>query len=146
MNAFPRQTTVLRDRETPGGHDVPAVQPRMAPRGRIYDSILDTVGGTPLVRLPRLEAEEGLDARLALKLEFFNPLGSVKDRIGLAMIEDAERRGIQAPGVAVTICSARAMAPAMPCAVGVSCSSMPINRSSSRRSTEAPSGMVTIRR
>ena len=103
MNAFPRQTTVLRDRQTPGGHDVPAVQPRMAPRGRIYDSILDTVGGTPLVRLPRLEAEEGLDCRLALKLEFFNPLGSVKDRIGLAMVEAAEREGLISPERSVLV-------------------------------------------
>ena len=66
-------------------------------RGRIYDSVLGTVGATPLVRLPRLIAEDGLVADLTLKLEFFNPLGSVKDRIGLAMIEDAERRGIIAP-------------------------------------------------
>jgi cysteine synthase A len=44
------------------------------PRGRMYASVLDTVGGTPLVRLPRIEAAEQLDARLALKLEFFNPL------------------------------------------------------------------------
>ncbi len=103
MNAFPRHTTALRDRETPGGHDVPVVQPRMAPRGRIYDSILDTVGGTPLVRLPRLEAEEGLDCRLALKLEFFNPLGSVKDRIGLAMVEAAEQEGLISPERSVLV-------------------------------------------
>lgn len=66
--------------------------------GRIYGSVLDTVGGTPLVRLPRLEAAEGLRAELCLKLEFFNPLGSVKDRIGLAMVEAAEREGTIAPG------------------------------------------------
>ena len=70
----------------------------MAPRGRLYDSILDTIGGTPLVRLPRLEAEEGVCARLAVKLEFFNPLGSVKDRIGLAMVEAAEQDGLISPG------------------------------------------------
>ncbi len=68
------------------------------PRGRLYGSILETVGGTPLVRLPRLEAAEGLPARLALKLEFQNPLGSVKDRIGLAMIDAAERDGLIRPG------------------------------------------------
>jgi cysteine synthase A len=67
-------------------------------RGRLYDSVLDLVGATPLVRLPRLEAAESLPARLALKLEFFNPLGSVKDRIGLAMVEAAERRGLIRPG------------------------------------------------
>ncbi len=69
-----------------------------APRGRIYDSILQTVGGTPLVRLPRLAAEEDFTAELALKLEFFNPLGSVKDRIGLGMIDAAERAGLITPG------------------------------------------------
>src|SRR3954471_24307806 len=75
----------------------PATQPLPA-RGRIYDSVLETVGATPLVRLPRLEAAEGLAARLALKLEFQNPLGSVKDRIGLAMVEAAEREGLIRPG------------------------------------------------
>ncbi len=72
-------------------------------RGRIYDSVLGTVGATPLVRLPRLTAEDGLVADLTLKLEFFNPLGSVKDRIGLAMIEDAERRGLIAPERSVLV-------------------------------------------
>ncbi|WP_043339619.1 cysteine synthase A [Belnapia moabensis] len=70
----------------------------LTPRGRIYDSVLEIVGGTPLVRLPRLKAAEGLGADLALKLEFFNPLGSVKDRIGLAMVEAAEREGLISPG------------------------------------------------
>jgi cysteine synthase A len=65
---------------------------------RLYDSILDTVGSTPLVRLPRLEAEHGLRARLALKLEFFNPLASLKDRIGRAMIEQAEATGLLRAG------------------------------------------------
>jgi cysteine synthase len=60
-------------------------------RGRIYDSILETIGATPLVRLPRLSEARGVRADLVAKLEFFNPLGSVKDRIGLAMIEAAER-------------------------------------------------------
>ncbi|MCK8783693.1 cysteine synthase A [Roseomonas sp. NAR14] len=66
--------------------------------GRLYESILGTIGGTPLVALPRLRAAEGLPARLALKLEFFNPLGSVKDRIGLAMVEQAEAAGLIRPG------------------------------------------------
>lgn len=69
-----------------------------APQGRLYGSILETIGATPLVRLPRLEQAEGLGCRLALKLEYRNPLGSVKDRIGLAMVEAAERAGLISPG------------------------------------------------
>lgn len=69
-----------------------------APRGKVYDSIVDTVGGTPLVALPHLTREDGLESRVLMKLEFFNPLGSVKDRIGAAMIEDAESRGEIQPG------------------------------------------------
>jgi cysteine synthase len=57
----------------------------------IYNSVLDTIGRTPLIKLNRLT--EGLDATIALKAEFFNPLGSVKDRIGLAMIEAGEKAG-----------------------------------------------------
>src|ERR1700761_373853 len=67
------------------------------PRGRIFASVLDLVGGTPLVRLPRLKAADALVADIAFKLEFFNPLGSVKDRIGLAMVEAAEVAGEIAP-------------------------------------------------
>jgi cysteine synthase A len=66
-------------------------------RGRIHASVLDTIGATPLVRLPRITAAEGLAADLVLKLEFFNPLGSVKDRIGRAMIDAAEAQGLIAP-------------------------------------------------
>jgi cysteine synthase A len=74
-------------------------EPRLAtPRGRIYDSIINTIGGTPMVRLPRITAEDHLVADLTLKLEFFNPLGSVKDRIGLAMISAAEAEGVIHPG------------------------------------------------
>ncbi len=62
-------------------------------RGRIYDSIVDTIGGTPLVRIRKMTAEAGCRAEVAGKLEFFNPLGSVKDRIGLAMVEAAEAEG-----------------------------------------------------
>ncbi|MDI1315580.1 cysteine synthase A [Prosthecobacter sp.] len=58
----------------------------------IYNNIVETVGKTPLVKLNKVTA--GLNATIALKCEFFNPLGSVKDRIGAAMIEDAEKRGI----------------------------------------------------
>jgi len=60
------------------------------PTERICDSILDTIGGTPLVRLSRLSAATEVDAEILAKLEFFNPLGSVKDRIGLSMIEALE--------------------------------------------------------
>ncbi len=66
--------------------------------GRIYDSVLEVIGATPLVRVPRLTAADGLVADLALKLEFFNPLGSAKDRIGLAMIAQAEAEGLIEPG------------------------------------------------
>jgi len=68
------------------------------PRGRIYDSIIDTIGSTPLVRFKRLAAEAGVKADIMGKLEFFNPLSSVKDRIGLAMIEAAEATGRLKPG------------------------------------------------
>ncbi len=60
--------------------------------GKIYNNIVETVGRTPLVRLNRVT--EGLGATILLKCEFFNPLGSVKDRIGMAMIADAEKKGI----------------------------------------------------
>jgi cysteine synthase A len=60
--------------------------------GKIYNNIVETVGRTPLVKLNKVTA--GVDATILLKCEFFNPLGSVKDRIGMAMIEDAERKGI----------------------------------------------------
>ena len=60
-------------------------------RGRIYNSITETIGDTPLVRLARLPKEAGVKADILLKLEFFNPIASVKDRIGVAMIETLER-------------------------------------------------------
>ena len=60
--------------------------------GRIYNNIVETVGHTPLVKLTKVTA--GVDATILMKCEFFNPLGSVKDRIGMAMIENAEARGI----------------------------------------------------
>jgi cysteine synthase A len=62
-------------------------------RGRVYDSIIETIGDTPLVRLNRMAKEAGAVADILLKLEFFNPLASVKDRIGVAMIEALEREG-----------------------------------------------------
>jgi cysteine synthase A len=63
-------------------------------RGRIYESVLETVGATPLVRLPNITSHYKLQAELLGKLEFFNPLSSAKDRIGLAMIEAAEAEGL----------------------------------------------------
>ncbi|MBU1286499.1 MAG: cysteine synthase A [Alphaproteobacteria bacterium] len=67
-------------------------------RGRVYGSILETVGNTPIVRVPRLSEEEGLKSHLLLKLEFFNPLASVKDRIAIGMITQLEKDGIIGPG------------------------------------------------
>ena len=62
-------------------------------RGRIYESIIDTIGATPLIRLNRLPKENGCRASILVKCEFFNPLASVKDRIGSAMINAAEASG-----------------------------------------------------
>jgi len=72
-------------------------------RGKIYDSIIDTIGATPLVRLSRLAAEHRVKADLLAKCEFFNPLSSVKDRIGFAMIETAEKEGRIRPGKTVLV-------------------------------------------
>ncbi|MEJ0095958.1 MAG: cysteine synthase A [Methylocella sp.] len=73
--------------------------PKQAPgRGRIYDSITDTIGNTPLVRLRKIEKEKGVKANLLAKLEFFNPLASVKDRIGEHMITSLEAAGKITPG------------------------------------------------
>jgi cysteine synthase A len=72
-------------------------------RGTMYRSILDTIGATPLVGIPRLAAEDKLAADVRLKLEFFNPLGSVKDRIGLAMVTCAEAEGLIAPDRSVLV-------------------------------------------
>jgi cysteine synthase A len=70
-------------------------------RGRIYDSIAETIGNTPLVRIPRMAAAHGAKADVTLKLEFFNPLGSVKDRIGVSMIEAMEEEGKLGPGAVI---------------------------------------------
>ena len=67
-------------------------------RGRIYDSITQTIGDTPLVRLSRIAKEKGVKANLLAKLEFFNPISSVKDRIGVSMIDAMEKDGRIAPG------------------------------------------------
>jgi cysteine synthase A len=67
-------------------------------RGRIYDSIAETIGNTPLVRIPNITREEGITADVVLKLEFFNPIASVKDRIGVNMIVELEASGQLKPG------------------------------------------------
>ena len=67
-------------------------------RGRIYNSITDTIGDTPLVKLNRLPAERGVKATILAKLEFFNPISSVKDRIGVNMIDALEASGALKPG------------------------------------------------
>lgn len=67
-------------------------------RGRIYGSITETIGNTPLVRLNRLPKERGIDAEILVKLEFFNPISSVKDRIGVSMIDALEASGVLKPG------------------------------------------------
>jgi cysteine synthase A len=71
--------------------------------GKLYNNIVETVGGTPLVKLNRIPASLGVDpsTTVAIKLEFFNPLGSVKDRIGAAMIADAEKSGILKPDTVI---------------------------------------------
>jgi cysteine synthase A len=81
------------------GYD--AARYRRAGRGKIYDSILDTIGDTPLVRLPRLTASFRPKGEVVAKLEFFNPIGSVKDRIGVSMIEALEAKGLVKPGTTI---------------------------------------------
>lgn len=67
-------------------------------RGRVYENIAETIGNTPLVALNKIQAENGLKARVLLKLEFFNPLSSVKDRIGVSLIDTLEAQGKIEPG------------------------------------------------
>ena len=67
-------------------------------RGKVYASITDTVGDTPIVRLDRLAKQKGVNANLLAKLEFFNPIASVKDRIGVAMVDAMEAAGTITPG------------------------------------------------
>jgi cysteine synthase A len=73
-------------------------QSRAPGRGRIYDSITETIGDTPIVRLDKIARAEGVNAHLLAKLEFFNPIASVKDRIGVSMIEAMEKDGRIKPG------------------------------------------------
>ena len=68
---------------------------------KIYEKITDLIGNTPLLELTNYEKENGLQATVAAKLEYFNPAGSVKDRIGRAMIDDAEAKGLLQPGATI---------------------------------------------
>jgi cysteine synthase len=76
---------------------------RVPGRGRIYGSITETIGDTPIVRLDKLAKEKGVKANLLAKLEFFNPIASVKDRIGVAMIDALEKAGKIEPGKTILI-------------------------------------------
>jgi cysteine synthase A len=82
-------------------HDYDAARYKRAGRGKVYDSILDTIGDTPLIRLPRLTAELKPKGIVLAKLEFFNPVGSVKDRIGVSMIEAMEAKGLIKQGTTI---------------------------------------------
>jgi cysteine synthase A len=82
-------------------NDVTSHRLRREGRGKIYDSIIDTVGDTPLVRLPRLSERLKPKGEVVAKLEFFNPMSSVKDRIGVAMIEALEAQGKLKPGATI---------------------------------------------
>ena len=75
-----------------------AARYRRAGRGKIFDSVLDLIGDTPIVRLPRLTAALKPRGEVVAKLEFFNPIASVKDRIGVAMVEYLEAKGLLKPG------------------------------------------------
>ncbi len=72
-------------------------------RGRVYENIAETIGHTPVVALNRLQQQDNLAARILLKLEFFNPLSSVKDRIGVSLIDSLESQGKIEPGKTVLI-------------------------------------------
>jgi cysteine synthase A len=89
---------MLSSEEEPAFMNKPVAATRVPGRGRIYNSITETIGDTPLVRLDKFAREKGVVANLLAKLEFFNPIASVKDRIGVAMIEALEAAGKIAPG------------------------------------------------
>ena len=80
-----------------------AARHKRSGRGKIYDSIIDTIGDTPLVRLPNLTRQLKPKGEVVAKLEFFNPIGSVKDRIGVGMIEALELKGVLKPGVSTIV-------------------------------------------
>ena len=84
--------------QAPASKTTSAAKEHVPGRGRIFDSIVDTIGDTPLVRLDKIAKEKGVRANLLAKLEFFNPVSSVKDRIGANMIAALEAAGKAAPG------------------------------------------------
>jgi len=86
--------------QQPIASGVPAHKPG---RGRIYNSIVDTIGDTPIVRLDKLARLKGVKANLLAKLEFFNPIASVKDRIGVNMLDAMEHAGQITPGKSVLV-------------------------------------------
>jgi len=88
---FAMSVAALKSQPSPVAH---APQPG---RGRVFDSITDTIGDTPIVRLNRLPQMRGAQAQVLAKLEFFNPIGSVKDRIGVSMIDAMEANGSIGP-------------------------------------------------
>src|ERR1051326_6124135 len=75
----------------------PSATARAPGRGRVFDSITQTIGDTPIVRLNRLPQMKGIKAHILAKLEFFNPIASVKDRIGVSMIDAMEAAGTIGP-------------------------------------------------
>ena len=68
---------------------------------KVYEKITDLIGGTPLMKLTNYSKQNNLDATIYGKLEYFNPAGSVKDRIAKAMIDDAEAKGLLKPGAVI---------------------------------------------
>lgn len=96
-NPFENQNSGAAVVEKPKDLNVGPLVTGAQARGRVYDSILDTIGGTPLVRLPGLTKKYDLEAEIYAKLECFNPLASVKDRLGFAMVEAAEKAGLISP-------------------------------------------------
>jgi cysteine synthase A len=88
------ESVMLKTHSAPESGSAPAKLPG---RGRVYDSITETIGDTPLVRLHRLPQMQGIKADILAKLEFFNPIASVKDRIGVSMIEAMEADGTIGP-------------------------------------------------
>jgi cysteine synthase A len=87
--------------QTSGGNEAATSKGGKPGRGRIYGSITETIGDTPLVRLNRLGKERGVGAEILVKLEFFNPISSVKDRIGVSMVDALEASGKLKPGGAL---------------------------------------------
>jgi len=81
----------------------PGLTTKKPGRGKIYGSITETIGDTPLVRFDRMAAARGVKANLLAKLEFFNPIASVKDRIGVSMIDSLEAQGKIIPGKTILI-------------------------------------------